>query len=363
MSEEATNSLGLIQIPIEYLWDGLVLNDPLYNYDGSTLLIPAGEIITRSRLEKLENFKYADRYIMTKTDSWRYIMQAKEKPWLIRQKMREYETGYSELMQSVDRVLHISSEMANIDSEAARNVTQDVYKKLLVVENVDLFQCVNVPRPLDEALQRHSLNVAFLNGVMGRWIGLDEEDIRLLILAGLLHDIGKTKIPSEILDAQRRLTLEEFAMIKKHPVYSFKLLGEDIEETVKSAVLGHHERLDGSGYPNGLKGEAVPFFAQITAIADVYDAMISKRSYKKAIIPFEILAQFQNQFFEGLNEQLVTLFVKNTVKCYRNQQVITSDGNKGEVVFIPSNDIAHPIIRTQNGIRQTGENYQCVMIL
>lgn len=82
-----------------------------------------------------------------------------------------------------------------------------------------------MPRPVDEALQRHSLNVALLNGIMGQWLGLDETDVRNLILTGVLHDIGKTKIPEEILNAPRKLTQEEFEIMKRHPLYSFELLG------------------------------------------------------------------------------------------------------------------------------------------
>ena len=107
---------------------------------------------------------------------------------------------------------------------------------MVSVDAGEIFQCITVPRPVDEALQRHSLNVALLNGIMGQWLGLDEKDIRSLILTGVLHDIGKTKIPEEILNAPRKLTPEEFEVMKRHPLYSFELLGDDISEDVRYAV-------------------------------------------------------------------------------------------------------------------------------
>ncbi len=102
-----------------------------------------------------------------------------------------------------------------------------------------------------------------------------------LILTGVLHDIGKTKIPEEILNAPRKLTPEEFEVMKRHPLYSFELLGDDISEDVRYAVRWHHEKLDGKGYPDGLKAESISYFARITTISDIYDAMLSARSYKK----------------------------------------------------------------------------------
>lgn len=150
---------------------------------------------------------------------------------------------------------------------------------------------------MDENLQRHSLNVAFTNGVIGQWLKLPEPVIKKLVCAGLVHDIGKTKIPEEILNAPRRLTEEEFEIIKAHPVYSYELLWDNVDEDIRLAARHHHERLDGKGYPDQIAGDEISLLARITAISDVYDAMISQRSYKESMIPFDVLEKFKRANF------------------------------------------------------------------
>lgn len=106
--------------------------------------------------------------------------------------------------------------------------------------------------------------------------------------AGLLHDIGKVKIPDQILNAPRKLTPEEVATVKHHPIYSDEMLPADCDEKVRSAVRHHHEKLCG-GYPDNLGQEQISLFARITAISDIYDTMVSRRSYKSSVIAFQVL--------------------------------------------------------------------------
>ena len=117
--------------------------------------------------------------------------------------------------------------------------------------------------------------------------------------------------------------------MKRHPLYSFELLGDDISEDVRYAVRWHHEKLDGKGYPDGLKAESISYFARITTISDIYDAMLSARSYKKEKIPFDVLQWFVTEGSKGIDQNLLNIFIKNMVKVYKQQQVIMSDGREG----------------------------------
>lgn len=361
--KEMDSQKKLIKVPIDYLWAGLTLVDDVYNPKGTVLLIPRGEMITERKLVQLSHFVSEDRCVATYEASYQIIVAGEKAPKNIRQKMLENESGYSGLKKGVEQVLKISQSAAQVEREAAESVVEDVVESIGKSGPSAIFGCIHVPRPIDERLQRHLLNVGFLNGMIGQWMKLSGEEIRKLVLIGILHDIGKTKIPEEILDAPRRLTEEEYQIVKAHPVYSRQLLGAKFDEQIKKAVLYHHERADGSGYPEGLKGEKIPLFARITAISDVYDAMVSERCYKAEVVPFEILERVKKAEFEGLDPILVALFVKNMIKYYKHKKVRMSDDRQGDVVYIPPNDINHPIVRIGGLIRQTDDKWYPVQVI
>ena len=252
---------------------------------------------------------------------------------------------------------------AEPEYEAALEVTGEVTEKLGKMNFHDFFECINVPRKIDEDLQRHSLNIAFLNGMMGYWLKMPEEQIQLLVMAGLLHDIGKTQIPEQILYAPRKLTKEEYEVIKQHPVYSYELLGDQYDASVRDAVRHHHERLDGLGYPDQLSGDEISVFARITSICDIYDAMVSKRSYKEERLPFDILDKMKHKEYGGLDPELVAVFIKNMIRHFKNSQVIMSDGITGIVSYIPPNDIDHPVIVAGDVVRQVDDTWYCRKVL
>lgn len=361
MGEKKTNKLK--KIPIRYLWDGMVLSDDLYNGDGKVLLIRAGEKITEKTLGRLEKLGTKDSCVMTYETSYREIMSHKSMPPEIQQRVVEDRFGYTELKKDVQNFLGMVAHAAEAEREVVESVTKEVTKKIQIMDFQDFFRCINVPRELDDKLQRHSLNIAFLNGMMGYWLKLPDDEIQMLVMAGLLHDIGKARIPEQILYAPRKLTDEEYEVIKMHPVYSYELLDEQFDDVVRDAVLHHHERMDGTGYPDGISENAISKFARITSICDVYDALVSVRDYKEARLPFEILAKMKEGEYIGLDRELTAVFVNNMVKYYRKKQVIMSDGWSGVVAYIPPNDIAHPVIVTGDVVRQADEEWYCKKVM
>lgn len=142
---------------------------------------------------------------------------------------------------------------------------------------------VNAVDQKDEYTCGHSLRVAYYATTLGQRLELDEVDLQMLQWAALLHDIGKIGIRDDVLKKEGKLTPEEFRHIQEHPVRSHKVV-QEVPQLLQAldGILHHHERYDGSGYPAGLKGEQIPLQARIIQIADVFDALTSNRSYRKA---------------------------------------------------------------------------------
>ena len=131
----------------------------------------------------------------------------------------------------------------------------------------------------------HIQRMAHYSQIIARRLGLDEVRCKLILQAAPMHDVGKIGIPDHILLKPGRLTVEEFDVMKRHAELGHELLkdsGSEIMQTGAEIALTHHEKYDGSGYPNGLAGEAIPLFGRIVAVADVFDALTSERPYKKA---------------------------------------------------------------------------------
>lgn len=353
----------LRMLPIEYLWEGLVLNDDIFDYKGAVLLLPKGETITRDRLDKLKGFYGYDKNVMVYEETYLEIMTDERAPLKVRQKFTENHAGYTRLHQKIGQLFGRPDPRPWLNSEEMAPLTQAVTGRLENLDPATIFSCINFPRPMDEGLQRHSLNVALLNGMQGEWLGMPQDGVSTLVLAGLLHDIGKTMVPEEILNAPRRLTDEELAVMRRHPVYSDELLTGRFDDDVRLAARHHHEKLTGTGYPDGIAGEKIGFCARITAISDIYDAMVSARSYKGARLPLDVFDMLYQEEFDGLDRGLVMMFLKNMRARYKNRQVMMSNGRRGVILYIPLNDADHPIIRQDDDIRQTDERWYCKEIL
>lgn len=162
----------------------------------------------------------------------------------------------------------------------------------------------------------HSVNVAIISAMIGRLLELPKEELSLLTLGGLLHDLGKIKVASEILNKNGRLNDEEFSEIKHHPEEGARRIMEMAYMLPKPEILAriaeeHHERLDGSGYPHNKKTNEIHSFSKIVAIADVYDALTSERSYKRPYTPSVTRNIMVNLSKGHFDENLIHLFFNN----------------------------------------------------
>lgn len=226
--------------------------------------------------------------------------------------------------------------------------TVDLYKSCKT--SLDLFNMLHNLRSSDDSVYAHSLNVALVSRRLGRWLKVDSEQLDTLTLCGLLHDIGKLKIPEEILNKPGKYTDEEFELVKRHPTFSYELLkGLSLDSHIKKAALYHHERCDGTGYPMGLTKDDTDEYAMIVAIADVYDAMTAARSYRAPLCPFQVIANFEQDGLQKYNPKYILTFLSHIAGTYQNHRVILSDGRSATVVMLNQNRLSKPLIQFNDG--------------
>jgi len=195
---------------------------------------------------------------------------------------------------------------------------------------------------------RHSINVGILSALIAKLMNRTPEEIILLGQAGLMHDVGKMLIPSDILMKPDRLTPEEYDIMKQHTVLGAKILSsmEGTNEVIVQSALLHHERRDGTGYPQGRKGSEIPIESQIVSVADVFDAICSDRIYKTRTSPYEAAQVLWQQTLDGLlNPEIVTRFINYIATLYVGCQALLTDGTKVEVVLIHVDEPMRPLVR------------------
>jgi putative nucleotidyltransferase with HDIG domain len=215
---------------------------------------------------------------------------------------------------------------------------------------IQFFDMLHNLRSSDDSVYSHSLNVAMIARILGRWLRWSRADLDTLILAGLIHDVGKVTIPPEILNKEEKLTDEEFALIRQHPQVGYDMVKDlSIDERIKDAVLKHHERYDGSGYPSGLEGDDLDDFSTVIAIADVYDAMTAARAYRAPLCPFQVIREFERDGYQKFNTEVLLTFLRRIATTYQNNRVILSDGQAAKIILLNQHNLADPLVQLNDG--------------
>lgn len=215
------------------------------------------------------------------------------------------------------------------------------------IEKPDVFGLFASLQAKEDYFYRHHIGVGIISSLIGKWLRLNETDLSHLMVAATLHDIGKLKIPTEIINKPGKLTHKEFEMMKKHTIWGYEMMKETVgaSHRIALAALQHHERMDGSGYPFGIRSEKIDLFGRIIAVADVFHAIISDRAYSKAAFFYEALQQMDEQSFGTLDPKITRLFIEQIMQSLVGKEVILSDGSKGKVIMINSHDPLHPLVQ------------------
>ncbi len=195
----------------------------------------------------------------------------------------------------------------------------------------------------------HCLNVALLCKALSHWTGLSDEQCNTLILCGFYYDIGKFLLPNDIIWKPSKLSDLEFDLVRTHAFHGYHIIKNlDIDEHIKNATLMHHERCDGSGYPQHLSLSQIDPYAKIIAILDVYEAMTSFRSYREPMCPFKVIGIIESESLQKYDVGYIMTFLERMAEGYMNKPVRLSDGRQGTVVFINKQSLSRPMVHCDN---------------
>ncbi|WP_097027880.1 HD-GYP domain-containing protein [Clostridium peptidivorans] len=232
---------------------------------------------------------------------------------------------------------------------------KQVKECLSVVENLieyiidlgDVNKSLNDIKTFDNYTYVHSLDTCIMTSFLGLSSGFNEASLKDLGIGGILHDIGKTKIPNKILNKEGKLTDEEFKEIKKHPVYGAEILKKNISigDSIVNMVEQHHERVDGKGYPYGLSGNGISKSAKIICVCDVYDAISNDRCYRRKFSPNDAYELILSGSGTSFDMDIVQKF-KDTFAIYPlGCRVRISSGEEGYVIRQNKGFPDRPVIR------------------
>ena len=310
-------------VAIEDAKPGMYLAYDLYDSQGRTI-IGGGCELTENYIKRLSEYGFAAVYI--DDDISEDIKIETVIPPELRQAGEQYVKACD-----IDKI-----------ADVARQIVASILPEGRVsLDMADL-------RSYDDYTYAHSVNVAVLCCVLGIGLEMSERDLEYITTAALLHDLGKLTIPKDILNKPGRLSPEEYALIKTHPVKSYELLSDNygISAHVKQAVLLHHENYDGSGYPHGLYGDEQSIFVRVLHVCDVYDALTSNRPYKAGYCPSEAAEYLMGACGIMFDKYVVEKFLQLVPMYPKGTVVKLSNGKKAIVVDNTDGRNLRPIVRT-----------------
>ena len=309
-----------------YLPSGAILGKSIVDMQGRTLL-HKGVQITDWHIKRMQ--KYNIPYVYIDDSDTSHIVPED----IIPDKLRRGAIGtIKQTFEKMQGEIHQSKSMVIENAAITMSKLVDQLTEELKGHD-DLFHIISDIYTFDHYIFNHSLNVALYSLAIGLELKLKPDVLKTLGLGSILHDVGKMAVPEEILFKPGKLLEEEFQIIKRHSEEGFNILRQvhNLSLLVAHCAYQHHERLDGSGYPRGLKNNEILYMAKIIAVADVFDAVTSNRVYREAMLPSEALELLYAGAGTKFDVEIVDAF-KRAVAIYPiGITVELSDGRKGIV--------------------------------
>ncbi len=329
-------------LPINTVRSGMKLGKSIYSEDGRVLLGEHVELSDRL-IKRLADFGISYLYVEDpRTDDISVEEIISDETRI--KALSQIRSSFRNIMENSTRKRTGTEQLGKVFGDVLKMIIDDIssHKEAMVIlSNISIS---------DQYLFHHSLNVCIYSTILGISHGYNKEQLNILGLGALLHDVGKLRISQEILYKPGKLSELEFAEIRRHTELGFDMLRKESTIPLLSAhcALQHHERLDGSGYPRGLSGDQIHDFGKLIGLVDVYDAMTSHRVYRPAMLPHQAMETlfagsgtlFNQQFIEIFRDKIATYPIGLTVRL--------NSGESAVVVKIHAFCPYRPVVRVLN---------------
>jgi HD-GYP domain-containing protein (c-di-GMP phosphodiesterase class II) len=314
---------------------GMVVSQPVLSNAGQVLL-EQGTMLTGDMIRYLRSWRVPLVDVVVPKKNWL------EKPVL--------SEVYTETLEIISQTFEKVRLFHEVPVEECKELVGNYIE--IMIDTPGVVDSLHRVKGHSEYTYRHSLNVSIVAGLLGKWLGYKGQELRDLMLAGLLHDVGKAFIAKSVLDKPDKLTDAEMDIMRMHSLQGYRLLAcsEDVSPAVKLAILQHHERDDGSGYPLGLQSANIGEFAKIIAIADLYDAMTSERTYRRKLPPFTAVEAILSEMYGKLDPQLCLTFASHLSQHLVGALVELSDGNTARVIMLNDAFVSRPVVQLRDGM-------------
>jgi len=332
-------------LPINELQPGMISSTDIYLED--RILIAKDVAISETMINKLK-MNYIIESVEIYSDS-----NSNETLNLKTKTVKELQNTFNEFSLNLESIFsNISTDISSLKEsklDEIRAFSQRIQWEFnstgLVIKNIAFYGSGN------DSIYKHSINVAAISFILGKWLGLNEKELSLLTYSAILHDLGKIEINKNILEKNSPLTPEEYEIFKTHPVISYHLVCDipNMNASVSRAILMHHERMDGSGYPLHAKADKIPKFSRILAIADLFDEVNSNRYSSEIRGPLDALRVIQEHGITKLDSNYCTMFLNHIVNFYMGENAILNDNRSCKIIQVHINDLTKPILLDDNG--------------
>jgi putative nucleotidyltransferase with HDIG domain len=326
-----------VRIPISRVQVGDRLLSDTFN-DHGVLVLSAHTVLEADDISKLHRHLIDQCDIDLRMDD-RRLSAAQAK-----QRQEEKAAAYGDAVDQIKLVFEQVLQEGKIQEQHVENGFTPLVQHFK--QEKDVVSLLIVLNNKDDYTYQHSVQVGMISYYIAKWLGQSEEQALIAGKAGYLHDIGKSKVPVDILQKPSRLTDHEYAEIKKHTIYGYELLkASGFDSVTALAALQHHERLDGTGYPLQIKGDKMQPLSKIVAVADVYSAMISNRAYQKGRNLLHVLREIHRCSFGELEPAITQVFIRNMIPNFVGKKLQLVSGETGTIVLTNQQDYFRPLIQ------------------